>query len=120
MASFRDLREQANPEDLIDNTERVTLDPIVISPLMDEEGRVVLNPNTILSSFNDKLTLLKWLKKLIGDMEDIQVSSFTWDNKIETEGRFRLIITYASGEVQYSDYLSIPSITSEFIDNLFL
>ena len=102
MASYNELRAQANPEELVDNDERE-----------------VLNPNTILSSFDDKLTLLKWLKKLIGEMEDIHVQSFTWDNQIEASGRFRLIVTYVNGEVQYSDYLSIPTITSVDINNLF-
>lgn len=102
MASYSDLRALRSEDESI------------------PEDRPILNDQTILSSFNDKLTLLKWLKNLIQKLEDYGISSMSWDNDIEANGRFRLIITYENGEQLNSDYLYIPSISLAEIQNLFL
>lgn len=66
----------------------------------------MFNIDTILSSFDCKLTLLEWLKKLTKALEndslkDVQI------NKIAS-GKAQMILTFADGTIQASNVFDLP------------
>ena len=66
----------------------------------------MFNIDTILSSFDCKLTLLEWLKKLTKALEndslkDVQI------NKIAS-GKAQMVLTFADGTIQASNVFELP------------
>lgn len=76
----------------------------------------MINDNTILSSFNDRPTLLEWLKKVEEALKSDTAKSISVDNP-ETNV-YIIKITFADGKTIASDTIKFPdSVKSVTIEN---
>ena len=66
----------------------------------------MINDNTILSSFNDRPTLLEWLKKVEDALKSDTAKSISVDNP-ETNV-YIIKITFADGRVMYTEPIRLP------------
>lgn len=66
----------------------------------------MINDNTILSSFNDRPTLLEWLKKVEEALKSDTAKSISVDNP-ETNV-YIIKITFADGRVMYTEPIRLP------------
>ena len=66
----------------------------------------MINDNTILSSFNDRPTLLEWLKKVEDALKSDTAKSISVDNP-ETNV-YIIKITFADGRIMYTEPIRLP------------
>jgi len=66
----------------------------------------MLNYETILSNFDDKVTLMQWLKKVEEALQDASATGFEVLQTSETTAKFKL--TFADGSTLESEEMTLP------------
>ena len=66
----------------------------------------MLNYDTILSSFDDKVTLMQWLKKVESALQDASATGFEVVQTSETTAKLKLL--FADGSTLESDEMTLP------------
>lgn len=75
----------------------------------------MLNYETLLSSYDDRLTLMQWLKKVEGALKDASAVSFNVNDS--GDARYSFSVVFEDGSEIESNPISLPSVENAYIQN---